>query len=109
MKTKGWIIAILGVWVLLTPFAGFGHRAILWNDLLVGAVLAVTGFTLVKSAAWQGWTAGVLGLWLIVAAFIYGLHVEAGLLWNNVLVGAVTAIAGFATIGRREATRPGMA
>lgn len=57
-------------------------------------------------AKWQGWTAGLLGVWLVVAAFIPGLREGTGLLWNNLLVGIVVALAAFVPTGQRTKPSP---
>ncbi|MEX0600042.1 MAG: hypothetical protein WD205_05315 [Rhodothermales bacterium] len=47
---------------------------------------------------WQQWVTGTLGIWLVVAAFVYDLHSGAGLLWNNMLVGLAIATVGLAGV-----------
>ena len=42
---------------------------------------------------WQGWTVGLLGLWLFIAAFLNMSPV--GNLWDNLIVGLVVGIVGF--------------
>jgi SPW repeat-containing protein len=87
------------VWLALTPFLGLGQAGNLWDDLIVGTVVAIVGFWMKGDRSWQGWLAGLLGLWMIVAAFIPDLVAGAGLTWNNLVVGLVIAAAGFAALG----------
>jgi hypothetical protein len=103
MRWLGWTSGILGLWLLLSPFLGLGPKGNFWNDLIVGVVVAIVGFGMVQAASWQGWTAGFLGLWLIIAAFIPGVVTGAGLLWNDIIVGLIIAIAGFTAL---SATKP---
>ena len=42
---------------------------------------------------WQGWVNGILGVWLVVAAFI-SLGTQ-GDFWNDIVVGIVAAVVGF--------------
>ncbi len=105
MRWKGWTNGILGLWVVVAAFAGLGPKGNFWNDLIVGIIVAIVGFGMVQGAAWQGWTSGLLGLWLIIASFIPGLVGGAGLVWNNLLVGAIVAIAGFAALGAKSSQR----
>lgn len=92
-----WITAIngvLGLWLIAAPFL-VGSLAIEhWNDPLVGgAIVIVAGYNLYSEQT-QGSISqraaainGLLGGWLIVAPFVYGLSGIA--LWNNVCVGVV--------------------
>jgi hypothetical protein len=102
MKGKGWTIGILGVWLALAGFLGFNQMGNLWDDLTVGALVAVVGFWIVEDRPWQGWLSGLLGLWMIISAFIPTLLTGTGALWNNLLSGLLIAVAGFAALGGAE-------
>ena len=39
---------------------------------------------------WKGWTNGILGLWLIIAAFIK--FSATGAMWDNLIVGLIVTI-----------------
>lgn len=43
---------------------------------------------------WQAWTNGILGIWLFLAAFFN--FSSTGNIWDDVVVGIIAAIAGFA-------------
>lgn len=43
---------------------------------------------------WRGWTIGVLGVWLAIAAFLT--LSAAGVLWDNLIVGILATSLGFA-------------
>ena len=47
---------------------------------------------------WQGWTVGILGIWGIIAPFI--IKTKTGNMWNDIIVGVIVAIAGFAALGK---------
>lgn len=99
MTWKAWTTGILGLWLLAAAFLPLGQTGNLWNDLVVGVIVAIAGFAMARQTPWQGWVAGLLGLWTIIAAFIPGLLSGPGLLWNNVIVGAAIALAGFTALG----------
>lgn len=101
MKTKSWIIAIAGLWILFTAFFNAAHEFFLWSNLIAGALVSGFGFAMVSEKPGLGWTAGLLGLWLIVAAFIPGLHEGAGLLWNGIVAGLIIAFDEFYALGSR--------
>ncbi|MGK7370152.1 MAG: SPW repeat domain-containing protein [Candidatus Halalkalibacterium sp. M3_1C_030] len=95
MKTKSWIIGIVGLWILASAFLNVSHEFILWSNLIAGALVSGFGFALVPEKPGLGWTAGILGLWLIVTAFIPGLHEGMGLLWNGIIAGIIVTYDGF--------------
>jgi hypothetical protein len=47
---------------------------------------------------WQGWLSAIVGLWLIISAFIPGLHLGSGVYANNLICGILGMIAGFAAV-----------
>ena len=49
---------------------------------------------------WQAWTNAILGIWLVIAAFLS--FSAAGNLWDNLIVGVIAAIAGFAMIKEKS-------
>jgi len=49
---------------------------------------------------WQAWTNAILGMWLVVAAFLS--FSATGNLWDNLIVGVIAAIAGFAMIKEKS-------
>ncbi len=100
MKTKSWIIGIVGLWILISAFLNVGHEFILWSNLIAGVLVSGFGFALVSEKPSLGWTAGILGLWLIAAAFIPGLHEGVGLLWNGIIAGLIIAYDGFYALSK---------
>jgi hypothetical protein len=100
---NGWIIGILGVWAFIAPFTDMGNLGYSWSHWIVGAVCAVLGFAMVRERPTEGWVTGILGAWMFVAGFIGGLLYAPGVWWNNLIVGAVLAVFGFAAA---RTTRP---
>ncbi|NIM48672.1 MAG: hypothetical protein GTO22_05345 [Gemmatimonadales bacterium] len=99
MKRTAWITIVAGLWLALTGILRLSHLGYLSNDSIVGLIVMVSGFGLARSRPWQGTLAGLLGIWMFVAAFIHGLQGGAAALWNHLITGAVIAAAGFS--GRR--------
>jgi len=52
------------------------------------------------SKMWQAWTNGILGVWLFIAAFLS--FSATGNLWDNLIVGVITGIAGFTMIKEKN-------
>ena len=78
MKMKHWqdpVNALLGAWLVLSPWAlGFQHStAAMANGVIIGLALvaAAVGAMLVPRA-WEEWTEGALGLWMVVSPWVLG-------------------------------------
>ncbi len=41
---------------------------------------------------WLCYVVTVIGLWFVASPWVYGFTGNAGLMWNNIILGAVTAI-----------------
>jgi hypothetical protein len=102
MRPNGAIIGILGVWLIIAGIIGISRGGNVWNDWIVGVIVAVLGFSMADSARIQGIVAGILGLWIIASAFIPGVSSGPGARWDDVIAGVIIAIAGF-TARRRLA------
>jgi SPW repeat len=99
MKKISWVNFILGLWLIVAPFALFyrGISAALWDNVIVGIIIAVL-------AGWRAlgkesvrmtvtsWVVALLGLWTLVAPFALRYAGNANAMWNNVIVGIVVAI-----------------
>lgn len=94
MSTSRWITLLLGLWIGVSAFLGFGSQGYMWSDLVSGLVAIAAGAALIGEVAWEGWTAVVLGAWMVIVAFVPAIHGGGAIYWNNVLVGAVLAVLG---------------
>lgn len=99
-----WITAlngVLGLWLIVAPFIVETLAIDHWNDPLVGGIIVILAGYNYYSERVQGTINrrvaainGILGGWLIVAPFVYGISGRA--LWNSVFVGVlVAAFAGY--------------
>lgn len=100
---QGWVAGILGLWGIVSPAIFKTRTGNLWNDIIVGIIVAISGFTMVKERTWQGWLAGILGIWWIIAGCIPALTTGAGRIWNDIIVGILVAIAGFTAVSKQNA------
>jgi SPW repeat len=94
MSTTRWIAFLLGLWIAVSAFLGFGSQAYMWSDLVSGVVAIVAGAALIGEVAWEGWIAVLLGAWMVVAAFIPAIHAGSAVYWNNILIGAALVVLG---------------
>ena len=75
---------VVGLWLIVAPFLlGYDEiQAALWNDILVGLIVAAFAVARVARPLMNpslSWINALLGLWLVVAPFVlaYGGLVEA--------------------------------
>ncbi len=102
---QSWTNAILGIWLTSAAFLGLDPVLSIWNDLIVGVVVAISSLTIMKERQWQGWLAMVFGAWMIIAVFIRPLTGGIGYVYNDLISGLIITIAGFASMGRRHEER----
>ena len=102
-KTTKWLAGsnvVLGLWMLVAPAVLEPSVAGMWNDVLVGSLVALLGaYNLYRTTQGNEVSRGVAsinalaGLWLLTAPFV--LTGIGGLaLWNDVTVGLLIAIFG---------------
>ena len=97
MKPRGTLIGFLGLWTIVAGIIGLGLTGNVWNDWIVGLIVALVGFSMTATAPANGVVAGLLGLWLIASSFIPELRAGSGARFNDFFVGVVMAIAGIMT------------
>jgi len=89
--------AALGAWLIVSSFTftrGTGYMpqpAVVWNDLLVGLAIGVMGLLGMRTAAAApNWVQVALGVWLMIAPIVLGVHFNAGI--NEMVIGGLTAL-----------------
>jgi hypothetical protein len=96
-QLKHWqdlVSALVGVWLILSPWAlGFqSDTNALANAVIIGLLLIATAVgAIFVPRAWEEWTEGVLGVWLVISPWALGF---AGI--QNAMISAVAS--GFAVI-----------
>jgi hypothetical protein len=101
---------VVAAWLIAAPQAlGYADvTAALWNDIAVGAAVALIAGLRIAHPARHPWLSAVnlvLGGWLIAAPFVLGGGAPAADRWNGLVIGTIVAIeAGIGlTFGRRAA------
>ncbi|MDX6258102.1 MAG: hypothetical protein QOJ11_4436 [Frankiales bacterium] len=112
IRSAAAVEALVGVWLAVSPWVvGSGGSAVLrWNDVVVGALLAVAAAArLVRPSLPRTPSVSFgLGAWTIVAAFVLSFQNGAtgtAPLWNAIACGAaLTAAAAWSTTETERAT-----
>jgi len=99
-RLKHWqdaVNVVLGAWLVLSPWAmGYaGEAAAMANAIVIGvALIAAALGAIFVPRAWEEWTEGVLGLWLIVSPWVLGFTAMNGARLTAVVTGiAIAALA----------------
>jgi hypothetical protein len=95
-----WVVGFAGTQPLLTM-----------NNLVLGLIVTAIGLGITGTPERSGgisWTAAPIGVWLIIATWVttFGLP-TVGVIWNNVVVGALSIILGLLVAGMVAFRRPG--
>jgi hypothetical protein len=98
MKFKGLAEIIIGLWLLVPAFLGFGPNSFAWNYFIVGIVVVSASFFLIRGEPQQSWIAGILGFWLIIVAIAPFLVSGIGVYLNNIIVGLLITVTGLAIL-----------
>lgn len=98
MTTKGWILTMAGLWLAFATCLPLGPREHEMNDLIVGFVVVNIGLSTLHRRPTVAWTAGALGMWVFISAFIPPLVSGIGLFLNNILTGALIMGVGYVQV-----------
>jgi uncharacterized membrane protein len=95
MKGIIWINLLLGIWLIIAPFAFAVTGAPMGNDIVLGILLVAFSWWVLGAMAppvGTAWFEILCGIWLIVAPFALGYGATHALMANDVIVGIVTII-----------------
>lgn len=88
---------LLGLWLVVAPFAFGVHSIVMWNAVIVGLLVAIMGgynfYLTTQGSAVNVSVAlvvAILGVWVAAAPFVFRL--EGGARLNDLLVGALLVI-----------------
>jgi hypothetical protein len=99
MSWRGWIVLIFSLWLIvasLIPGIVGSKGANIADFLIVGVVLLIAGIFMLGTSKVAGWIELLLGIWLIIAAFIPGITGSKGAaLANGLVVGIIALILAF--------------
>ncbi len=101
------LMLLAGLYAAISPWVvhfRISNAELAVNNLIIGIALAAfgLGLTIVGARMYQlGWVCAVLGVWMIISPWVVtiGHSPTRGMIWNNVLIGAVVCVLGLAASG----------
>jgi len=95
-RWQDWVNIFLGFWLFSTPFV-FGLLSTTdvpaWDGYIFGAaIIAVSGWALLRPQAWEEWINLGFGIWLILSPLILGFMTDTVPMWNHLLIGMFVGI-----------------
>ena len=91
---QDWVNLVLGLWVLISPWAlRFATAEHAWNAYLVGAGIAIlAAAALIAFQPWEEWVNLALGAWLLISPWLLGFSTATIAMWNAVIIGALVVV-----------------
>jgi hypothetical protein len=88
---------IAGIWLIISPFVlGFtNHNGAQWDCIIVGVIVAIIAAIRTwgpPRTAWLAWVNVILGIWMIVSPWIFGVSDVNAILWNGIISGIVVIV-----------------
>ncbi|MFC5954491.1 SPW repeat protein [Streptomyces pratens] len=98
-------VFLLGLYCAVSPWIlhyTTSQPALVTHNLIVGIAIGLLalGFT-AAPARMYGLSGAMcaLGVWMIVSPWIVGTNPDAGVIWNNIIIGALTLLLGIMCVG----------
>ncbi|WP_030222922.1 SPW repeat protein [Streptomyces sp. NRRL WC-3626] len=107
-------VFLLGLYCAVSPWIlhyTTSQPALVTHNLIVGIAIGLLalGFTAAPARMYGlSWAMCALGVWMIVSPWIVGSGPDAGVIWNNVVIGGLAVLLGAAcaTTAARSGGRP---
>jgi hypothetical protein len=106
MEIMEGLVMLTGLYLAISPWVvhfGSRYQNMRANDLILGLALAAIGWAMVlfpERAMGLGWMLIPIGIWLIISPWVATATHSApkGIIWSNVIVGALACALGAATM-----------
>ncbi|WP_030606319.1 SPW repeat protein [Streptomyces sclerotialus] len=98
-------VFLIGLYCAISPWTlhfTANQPALVTHNLILGIAIGLLalGFTVTPERMYgMSWAMSAIGVWLIISPWIVGSSPDAGVVWNNVIVGVLTALLGLACAG----------
>lgn len=109
MKALSWINCLLGLWLIVSAFIfSTGAKAIMAEEIVLGIIIAVLayGSAIARPSSILSWIVAIAGLWTLVAPSVIGYGAMTASKGNDMIVGVIVLVLGFANaVYRQSPTR----
>ncbi|MBB4710597.1 SPW repeat protein [Streptomyces luteogriseus] len=107
-------VFLLGLYCAASPWIVHyttSQPALVTHNLIMGIAIGMLalGFTRAPERMYGlSWAMCALGVWMIISPWIVGESPDAGVVWNNIIIGALAVILGLVCAGTaaKASTRP---
>ena len=109
MKVLSWINCLLGLWLIVSAFIlSTGASAIMTEEIVLGIIIAVLAYAaaIARPSSILSWIVALAGLWTLIAPSVINYGTMTASRGNDMIVGVVVLVLGFANaIYRQSPTR----
>ncbi|MBZ4019261.1 SPW repeat protein [Streptomyces purpurogeneiscleroticus] len=98
-------VFLIGLYCAISPWTlhfTTSQPALVTHNLILGIAIGLLalGFTITPDRMYgMSWAMSAIGVWLILSPWIVGTSPDAGVIWNNIIVGALTTLLGLVCAG----------
>ncbi|KUJ54568.1 hypothetical protein ACZ90_66340 [Streptomyces albus subsp. albus] len=97
-------VLLAGLYFAVSPWVVHfsGNTDLRTHNLIIGICVALLGLGLTMAPERMyglSWAMCAIGAWMIVSPWVVTRFPDAGMIWNNVVVGAITCLLGLAAAG----------
>ena len=98
VKTASGLAVLFSLWLIVSPFVlGFAGSTGMWDAVVVGVVVLVLAwirYANPSGTAVLSWLVALLGVWLILSPYVFGMSGVTTLLWDYFVTGAAFIVFG---------------
>lgn len=110
-RWQDWLMLLFGAWLFVSPFvlSSTSYTDVAaWDSYILGIAVAIFAVAaLADRRVWEEWINLVLGIWLIIAPFLLGFHMETAATANHVVLGILIAGDAIWAMGAHPTRRAG--
>ncbi|MFF5842976.1 SPW repeat protein [Streptomyces massasporeus] len=105
-------VFLLGLYCAASPWIVHyttSQPALVTHNLIMGIAIGLLalGFTRAPERMYGlSWAMCALGVWMIISPWVVGESPDAGVVWNNIIIGALTVILGLVCAGTAAKASP---
>ncbi len=98
VKTASGLSVLFSLWLILSPFVlSFAGAIGMWDAVVVGLLVLILSwvrYATPTSASILSWFVALLGVWLVVSPYVFGMSGAASVLWDYLATGIAVLVLG---------------